>query len=152
MKLISVLLFFCFSQVNGQAKKMDLDDIRINYAKSVSDKKLCEQMIKEIGLQTPSPVLMCYLGGLQTIWAQHVFNPFQKMQTFKKGKINIEKAIQQERDNPEMRYIRLSIQENAPSILGYHSDIQNDRVFLQKHLSEITSEVVRRNIEILLKN
>lgn len=48
---------------------------------------------------------MAYLGGLQTIWANHVFSPISKLNTFKEGKKNIEQAIKKEPENVELRFI-----------------------------------------------
>jgi hypothetical protein len=92
---------------------------------------------------------MGYLGGLQTIWANHVFNPINKLKTFKEGKINIEKAIKLDPDNVELRFIRLSIQKNAPSFLGYNSNINSDKEFIKSNQKTISSAIVRNNINEL---
>jgi hypothetical protein len=45
---------------------------------------------------------------------------------FNNGKAKIEAAIREQKDNAELRYIRLMVQLNAPSLLGYYKEISSD--------------------------
>ena len=130
-----------------------LDVLRANYSKLVSDKELCERMIDELTkTQTNSVTHLAYLGALQTIWANHIFSPISKLNTFKEGKKNIEQAIKKEPENAELRFIRLSIQKNTPSFLGYKSNVNEDTEFIKKNIDQIGSSILRKNIETLLKD
>jgi hypothetical protein len=127
--------------------------VRANYYKLASDKELCEKMIVELTeTKRNSATHLAYLGALQAIWANHVFNPISKLGTFKKGKKNIEQAIKKEPDNVELRFIRLSVQKNVPSFLGYKSNINEDTKFIKEKHHQIDSEVLQKNIETLLKD
>lgn len=129
-----------------------LDEVRANYNRFLSDKELCGKMILELEeTKNHSATHLGYLGGLQTIWANHVFSPVNKLNTFNKGKKNIEQAIKKEPNNVELRFIRLSVQKNAPSFLGYQSNIKEDIDFIKNDRSEIKSPVLNRHIEPLLK-
>lgn len=131
----------------------DLNIVRANYNKVVSDKELCKKMIEELAETKNNPAThLAYLGALQTIWANHVFSPISKLNTFKKGKKNIEQAIKKEPDNVELRFIRLSVQKNTPSFLGYKSNINEDTEFIKKNRHRIGSEIVHKNINKLLKD
>ncbi len=61
--------------------------------------------------------------------AEYVYLPTTKLKYFNKGKKKIEESILRQPDNPELRYIRLMVQMNAPSMLGYYKDIQKDLDF-----------------------
>lgn len=129
-----------------------LDEVRTNYNKLAADKELCKKMILELEeTKNNSDIHLAYLGGLQAIWANHVFSPISKLKTFNKGKKNIEKAIEKEPDNVELRFIRLSVQKNAPSFLGYQSNIKEDIEFIKNNRSEIKSDILNKHIEPLLK-
>lgn len=52
--------------------------------------------------------------------------PGQKLSMFKQGHKLLETAISQESKNPEYRFLRLMIQENAPKIVGYNNNIAAD--------------------------
>lgn len=145
--LMSVLCFLTSFDTTGLAT------VRANYSKVVSDKELCETMIEELAKKkNSSSTHLAYLGALQTIWANHVFNPISKLNTFKEGKKNIEQAIKKEPTNVELRFIRLSVQKNAPSFLGYKSNINEDTEFIKENHHQIGSEILRKNIETLLKD
>ncbi len=151
MNLFSVLLSAIFFLTSFIAS--DLDVVRTNYNKVVFDKKLCKVMISELEkTKNNSATHLAYLGALQTIWANHVFSPISKLNTFKGGKKNIEKAIETEPNNLELRFIRLSIQKNAPGFLGYKSNLKEDTEFIKENRNQIESEIVQQNIETLFKN
>ena len=146
MSFLTVLL------MNVSFKNSDLNEVRASYSKAVLDKKICKKMIEELELSKEKSVIaLAYLGAYQTIWANHVFNPLSKLATFKKGKNNIESAISKEPENVEIRYIRFSVQKNAPSFLRYNSHLKEDRDFLVKNKKNINSDLLQKNIETLLK-
>lgn len=148
MRIITLLMLMFFSK---SILASTLDEIRENFTQAVTDKNICKQMIEELQYKTNDPLYLGYLGGFQAIWAAHVFNPFSKLKSFRQGKISIEKAITKDANNVELRYIRFSIQKNAPSFLGYNKQMQSDGNYLQSHKTEITSAIVFSNIEKLLK-
>lgn len=130
-----------------------LDDVRANYSQLATDKKMCSELLAQLEKnKDQSATHLAYLGGLQTIWANHVFSPISKLKTFNKGKKNIEQAIKKEPDNVELRFIRLSVQKNAPNFLGYHYNINEDIQFIKNNRSQIKSNVINQYIESLLKD
>src|SRR5690606_1702562 len=150
MKIL--MLFSTVLLMNVSFKNSDLNEVRSSYSKAVLDKKLCKKMIEELELSKEKSVIdLAYLGAYQTIWANHVFNPLSKLATFKKGKNNIELAISKDPENVEIRYIRFSVQKNAPSFLGYNNNLEEDKDFLVKNKKNINSDFVQKNIETLLK-
>ncbi len=151
MKIVCLFItgFFLFSGF----VKTDLNKVRENYSQFKSNKELClNTMIELSKMKDKSPIHLAYLGALQTIWANHNVSPISKLNTFKKGKDNIELAIVAAPENVEIRFIRLSVQKNAPSFLFYNSNIMGDKDFIKKHLHQIESNVLLENISELLKD
>jgi len=130
----------------------DIDHLRINYLKAPEDKVLCSEMIDILNARQKSPVELAYLGAFQAISAKHEPNPFSKLASFREGKKNIERAIIKQPDNVEIRFIRLSIQKNAPGILGYKSDISEDETFLRANYMSIDSIMLRRMVDQLIND
>lgn len=150
MRLLNFLI--TVTVLMNSSTSYNLDLIRANYDKVFLDRELCKKMIVELDREkNNSATYLGYLGGLQTIWANHVFSPISKWNTFKKGKGNIEQAIKIEPENVELRFIRLSIQKNIPSFLGYKSNIDEDIEFIKKNRNQICIEILNNNIEMLLK-
>ena len=75
-------------------------------------------------------ILVAYKGAVMTLMAKHTKDRQQKKDFFKNGVALIEAFIQQNPNNIEAHYLRLSVQENAPKFLGYHKDIDLDKQFI----------------------
>ena len=131
------------------ANGMELEKIRINYEKAVSDKKICQAMISKLSANTDA-LHVAYLGAFQAIWAKHIINPISKLSTFKKGKRNIEEAVKSKPDNVEIRFVRLSVQANCPSFLGYSGKINEDKKMVQVGIQNIKSAILKKMMEALI--
>lgn len=67
-----------------------------------------------------------YEGALLMRKAGLVAIPAEKLKHFKSGRIKLETAISKDNENVEYRFLRLIIQEHAPKITKYSSDIEQD--------------------------
>jgi len=149
-EMILLVAFFLLSVSPNEAL---LNKVRSNYDVFLSNKDLCQATISELEKKkNESETFLGYLGALQTINASHVFNPITKLKTFNKGKQNIESAIKADPNNIELRFIRLSVQKNAPAFLGYNARINEDITFINNNRQQIESEFLRKNIELLFEN
>lgn len=108
-------------------------------------------MIDELGKKHDNLIQLAYYGGFQTIWANHVFNPIEKLSTFNKGRKNIDQAAKLAPENIEIIFIRYSIQKNCPWFLGYRSNLKEDRDFLINNASTITSFELKKMVESIIK-
>ena len=79
-------------------------------------------------------VLLGYKGAVHMAMAKHSLFPTTKLAYFQEGKKILEKAIKLAPHNIELRYIRLTIQLNIPSFLGYAHQIQHDKNMLVQHI------------------
>lgn len=160
MSIYMVLLIWTFRAPipsHSVADALDWDRVRSAYPIAVKDKELCSTLIQELSVQAPMEetehaLLLAYRGGFQTIWANHVFSPMAKLRTFNQGKENIERAVSIDPDSPEIRYIRLSVQKNAPGFLGYRGAIEKDTEFLRNNQERISSLWVKHHLARLLGN
>lgn len=69
----------------------------------------------------------------------------KKLNLFKEGSKKLESAISKDTGNTEYRFLRLMIQENAPSILGYKNNIREDSDLVRQHYGKL-SETVQKAI------
>lgn len=91
-------------------------------------------------------VLMGYHGVARTLLAKYSINPVTKLNHFNKGKKILESALVASPNNIELRYLRLTLQENVPSLLGYSDMIEKDRAFLKEKLPGITDKQLSKMI------
>lgn len=86
------------------------------------------------------PEKEAYYGALLMKKAGLVSNPKEKLSLFKQGHKKLENAISADTKNVEFRFLRLMIQENAPSILGYKNEIKEDRDVLKSSYKTMPNE------------
>ena len=67
-----------------------------------------------------------YEGALLMKKAGMVTKAKEKLSLFKTGRLKLEAAIKKDNENAEFNFLRLIIQEHAPKIVDYRSDIEND--------------------------
>ena len=150
MKILFINLFLvCMVPIGLNFQSMDLEYMRLNYEKAFDNKELCRSMMESLTLKKDEPIYLAYLSGLQTLWANHTINPIAKFGTFEKGRMNLEKAVEMDPNNLEIRFIRLSVQKNAPRFLGYYNNIETDEEFIAQHQHNISSASLLRLISKL---
>jgi hypothetical protein len=119
----------------------DLKKIREHFP-LMSKQESSVTVIKEIALTSKdiSVILKrAYYAAAEMTSAKYKLNPATKISTFNSGKKILEATILSDTGNVETRYIRYTIQQNAPSFLGYKANLTSDRTFLIKHLAPLRS-------------
>lgn len=77
----------------------------------------------------------CYQGAAIAMSAQQKDWPQDKLDAFNQGRDLIEECIAKDPWNPELRFIRLTIQCQSPWFLGYNKEIENDCKVIADHSS-----------------
>jgi hypothetical protein len=86
-----------------------------------------------------------YEGALLMKKAALLKKPKDRLSFFKQGRIKLETAISADNDNTEFHFLRLAIEEHAPKIVKYHSDIEKDKAIVIKNFKTL-SPIVRHAI------
>ncbi len=82
-----------------------------------------------------------FSGALYCKLASFESNVIDKIKDFKKGAELLEAAIANEPTNIELRFLRLIIQENAPPILRYNTNIDHDCLLIKNSFTKQTAEL-----------
>lgn len=91
------------------------------------------------------PEKNAYEGVLLMRKAGIVKKAKEKLSLFKAGRVKLEAAIKSHAGNAEFHFLRLMIQEHAPSIVGYNKDIEKDCQFIRanyKNLPQVVQQAV----------
>ena len=67
--------------------------------------------------------------------------PKDRLSTFKQGRIKLETALLADPENTEIHFLRLIIEEHAPKIVKYHSDIEKDKAQIIKDFKSLSPAV-----------
>jgi hypothetical protein len=78
--------------------------------------------------------LKAYHGASYAFKAKHGNNPIKKLDNLKKGLKIINDAVLYDVINVELRFIRLSIEENIPSVVSFTSHIEADKKMINSSL------------------
>jgi hypothetical protein len=140
--------FFLFLFIsNLMFSQISLEELRIDFEKSINDKKICKKSLDNLEkITNKNDVYLAYYGAFQTVNANHVLNPINKLSYFNKGKNNIEKAIKNNPNDIDSRFLRYSIQKNCPKFLGYRTHLEEDLKFLKENLEKVTSQQLKKMI------
>ena len=71
-------------------------------------------------------------------------NLFTKLSYFNKGKKILEATIESDPNNAELRFLRYTVQDQAPSILLYFNDMETDKEILDIYLANYSGELAAR--------
>ncbi|HZY37533.1 MAG TPA: hypothetical protein VFE53_12840 [Mucilaginibacter sp.] len=127
MKILLILILFyaplwCFAQ--QQFEKADFYRIM--------DKGDIKAVDNELALLKGSEVKgkIGYTGALLMKEADLAKRPKRKLDLFIAGRKLMETALLTDFENTEFHFLRLTVEEHAPKIVRYHSDIQRDKTFI----------------------
>lgn len=97
--------------------------------------------IQNIESSEPNSQSNAYMGALLMKKAGLEKYPLEKLNTFKSGHKLLEAEISKNPNDPELRFLRLVIQESAPEILNYRSNLAEDKGIVVKGFKGLDSNV-----------
>lgn len=89
-------------------------------------------------LERANPTIIAYEAAAKALIAKHSWNPFTKIGSLKEALQLLDDAIQSDQVNPEIRFIRLYIENNTPNYLGMNKNMTTDKEVILKSLKDIT--------------
>jgi hypothetical protein len=137
--LLTLLLFTTVSKAQEKFEKAAFYDIMSAGKLSAVNSEI------EVVSNSTTPNKEGYEGALLMRKAGLVTVPAVKLKYFKQGRIKFETALMNDQDNTEYHFLRLTIEEHAPKIVKYHSDIDADKLVIQKNYKD-QSPVVQHAI------
>ncbi|HET6244640.1 MAG: hypothetical protein H0V01_09060 [Bacteroidetes bacterium] len=152
--MLQLILLFVSSLFSSPDENIIL--IRNQYYLASKDSKEAEAFYEKLSsANEKNPLMLGYRGMSEFISAKYAYNPYSKMNFFKKGKEYLEKSIQLDPKNPELRWLRFSVQSNAPSFLNYNSNLEEDKLILIKVLLKqlkVDADLQKRIYDFLLQS
>ncbi len=136
-KIFLLILIFCV--VNSYAYIPSQSEVRLLYHEAATKEASCKKLITVLQSfdESNNPLFAGYKACATMMMANYFFNPFSKLSNFYKGKKLLEKAIEIDKENIELRFLRFSVQTNIPSFLGYKSSIAQDKSLLIKSVTTL---------------
>lgn len=145
MKFLLVFLTACSLFILS----LDLSSVRVAYKEAAHDKTKVETfnlLLKNV-TKSNNVALVAYKGASIALKAKYAETIKEKKEGFFDGVSYIEFAIEKEPNAVEPRFVRIGIQENSPKILKYKDNIDEDKLFLLKQYSNISSSDLKKHIK-----
>lgn len=123
----------------------NIKEVRKMYPLAMEDSGITDELYKDLSnvSEADNIILYGYKGAILTLKAKHAKSIKEKKNFFKEGVGIIESALASNPDNIELRFIRLSVQENAPKIIKYNTKIEEDKNFILKNLDKLDNNSVK---------
>ena len=131
------------------SQAQELPTVRERYKIAAQDKSHLEifyNMMQPV-TKKDDVALIAYKGASLALQAKYGKTIKEKKDGFINGVGFIEYAIKKEPNAIEPRFVRLGIQENAPKILKYQSNIDEDKNFILKQFQYISSKNLKEHIK-----
>lgn len=144
MKALLIIFF-----VSVLLLPIDVQEARELYPMAIDDAEVADSLYKKltaINLEN-NATLYGYKGAAYTLKAKHAKGIKEKKTYFKEGVAMIESAIALDPENVELRFVRLSVQENAPKIVNYREDLESDKSFILKKYPQIKDPTIKELIK-----
>lgn len=126
MKIVISLILLFFMNLDQQ---LQISEIRSLYKKAAEEETAAKKLL-QLTDDSREPLLVGYHAAAQMMMAKHVGNPFKKLSYFNKGKDIFTEAIEAAPDNVELRFLRFSVQAEAPGFLNYKQNLEEDKKIL----------------------
>jgi hypothetical protein len=137
MKLIFTLIFSFFAFFQS-----DLEGLRNSYSKANLSNNNAKDFIELAEKKTSSdPVTSAYKAAANILEAKVTTEKNKRKSFVKTGAKNLESIIASNPNNAELRFIRMSVQENIPKIVGYNKNLKEDKTFLISNYSKQNAEL-----------
>ena len=138
MKYILVLLFF-FNFSNAQS---DIQDIRKIFILSIDSYQKCSQLNRMSSERVSKcPIYHSYNIVSRILESKYLRNPVKKVKVFKENTKRLDSLVASYPKKIEIRFLRYSIQLNAPKILGYTTFVNEDYEFIIKNISHADEDL-----------
>jgi hypothetical protein len=129
------------------AQTIPVETLRKEYHYLNKDSVACVKLYAKISTIDPQDNLtLGYKGATTAAMANFAKGKAEKIKLFNSGKKMLEQSINADTTNPELRFLRFTVQTNAPKALGYHTQIENDKKYMIAHYNEINNPTVKGRI------
>ncbi len=128
------------------ASNLNITEVRNNYKEAVISQfkaNSFNESLKDV-TKKDDKRLVAYKGAAIALAARYLKGAKQKSETFKSGVELVEFAINKKPLDMEVRFVRLSIQQNSPKFLGYNKEIEGDKNYILTNYNTIRSKEFKK--------
>ncbi|OCX51094.1 hypothetical protein BEL04_20485 [Mucilaginibacter sp. PPCGB 2223] len=123
--LITAFAADAYAQADSPA---ELKQLRQKMVLALNSGKTTDSLYNTLDkMPNKPPVYVAYLGILDGLKAKHSWNPYSKLKYLGAAEKVLKQAVDADPHNIEIRFLRFSIEHNAPGFLGYNKNLTADK-------------------------
>lgn len=141
IRIVLLSFYILAAFIRAEAQPVNIEKVRDQYFsmdKTVDGALKLYKVLEKADL-SKDPVLLAYRGASSAASAESVSGVRTKLEYFNRGKTELEKAVSLKKLDPEIRFLRLATQVNAPGFLGYTGEIKNDKSIIFTTLNSVAA-------------
>lgn len=155
LPILFVFLFFSFTALADNSRKYKLSELRVQFLEASKDSKAGRDFHKLMSdYEDKNPVVLAYKAISEAIMAKHVWNPYMKMKHLQKSSEIFEEAVQLNASNPEIRFLRFTVEHYVPRYLNLSKNLEDDKATiiagLERHPKSGLSNDMARDIRAFM--
>lgn len=130
--LNGLLLFYSFFQTELTYKASDLRKV---YLRAANEKQAFEQLSQHLAKYKGNDVLVQgFQAGIEGVGAKYASGLYSKLKHVRNSAQAFEKVISKDPLNPELRFLRYTIEYHVPRYLLMSGHLQDDKKVILKNL------------------
>ena len=116
---------------------MNEKETRKKYFEAIGNERKIERLLKQLqDIENLSALLLAYRAACESMMAQFSWNPYTKLAQVNKSFDFFAKAIKEDSQNAEIRFLRFSVQHNVPDFLRKNREFEEDKDILVENFDK----------------
>lgn len=114
---------------------MELSQLRDQYPQAANSSQLATTMWRSCRKYAgDEAIIYAYQAAARALMSHHSWNPLEKLDYLKESMRLFRKAVKMTPENPEVRFLRFSIQTELPAFLSMNQDLEADKAMILARL------------------
>lgn len=148
--LIIILYSPAFS---ASDRAYSLSNLRAFYPKASAEEKIGRQFYDHLAsYEGDNPVVRAYQAVSEAVMAKFVWSPYQKLKYLGTSKAMFQDIFARHPDNPEVRFLRYTVEFSIPRYLKMSEHLAADRAFVARHLLRHPNSGIDKEGFVLMRN
>ena len=147
--IVLAVIFTPLLEQSGETSLLKIRNLFYQATEESESAELLNALLIE-PLTSNDLTLQGYKGMSLMLLSKYSYNPYKKLYYFKKGSSILDKAIEEDKENIELRYLRYTVQCEAPMILNYRFALSDDLTFIQAQVNNIKDFDLKNRINHFL--
>lgn len=156
LKRYAVCLFLCLSLIDsgqGFAQTLSRQQLRMRYLAAIERRTALDSFMRTLEvIDRKSPTEESYYGICHGICCQYEESNWSKLRLVMKSRSYLNEAVERDPRDPELRFMRLTLEHFLPSFLGLNKHIPDDLavIFAHPHFVDDNPPIKKKILEFLL--